>query len=123
MLNTPLYEQQKNSTFEIAYKLNGVSFLDGVKKKPDDIEKYISDWLAKNLTKTKFKSVDEGVNLIMENIQLQKKIREENKGLYDLMRKADVDQLSEIIAVDNSYDRKVEKVEKLKKIKKSEGAN
>lgn len=60
----------------------------------DKVEK----WLSKNIKKTKFNSVKQAADLICGTFKLMVKMRQENKKLYQLMRRATRQQIGDIIA-------------------------
>lgn len=64
----------------------------------EDARKYYNVFLTKNLAKTKFKSVKEGVDMFMKGLDLTEKRVNENVALFDLMRNATSEQLNEITA-------------------------
>lgn len=115
-LGTALYEAMvKTETYKTnnEYILYHIDMLNGVKllsieemieinnsygNDPEIIQQKTEKILTKNIGKTKFKSVKEAMEVYKKSIELQEKQIEENKKLYDLMSRATVSQIREIIA-------------------------
>lgn len=55
-----------------------------------------SKWISENLSKTKFKSIEEANNLRKLNLDLTKKQFEENVELYEMIRRGTPEQVYEI---------------------------
>ncbi|MGV3460908.1 MAG: hypothetical protein ACO1N9_10700 [Flavobacterium sp.] len=65
-----------------------------------DIEtqrKTYATFLQKNINKTKFRSVEEGVDMMESIMQLSQRITENNKGLYAMIGKASKEQFIKIV--------------------------
>jgi hypothetical protein len=57
----------------------------------------VKKWLAANLSKTDFKSVDEGLDTLLKGCMLLEKLHVDNAELYSLISKAKVAQIGEIM--------------------------
>lgn len=66
---------------------------------PDSLKK----WLADNIKRTNYKSVDEAFDLYMKSIELSKKQFKENPELYSLIGQATPAQMTEIIFPEDVY--------------------
>jgi len=60
-------------------------------------EKEWSNWITENLSKTKFKNVDEANKLRKSSAELFQKQMDENADLYKMIRMATLEQLHEIL--------------------------
>lgn len=69
-------------------------------KGEDGMRKLYTDFWTMNVGRTKFKSVEEAVDIHMQSLMLQKKIRQENPELYKNMDNATMAQLREIKQID-----------------------
>ena len=108
MMKSDTYIQNRENITILNEKLNGVELfsIDEIvkiskgnngKTEMHHYEEFIRKRLAENINKTKFVSVDEGVEFHVKYIKLYVKELEENAQLYALMRKATSEQLSEIM--------------------------
>lgn len=66
-------------------------------------EGYTKEWLAANLNKTKFKSVDEAYDLMWKSFDLYSKQENENAEVYELLRKANNEQMMEVLDMETEY--------------------
>lgn len=109
MVSSDIYVLMNKKIRVISEKLNGLQepLPKNLKelKSEADIENIYNDWLSKNLQKTKYKSVDEGVTELMASFKMLQKVLTENKELYKLMSKASREQNLEIVSSENIYDR------------------
>jgi hypothetical protein len=109
MIKSEIYIQM-NKKFKIVFEhLNGLKQPEPERledmKSEKDLESFYADWLKKNIKKTKFKSVEQGVSAIMDGFHLNKKLVQDNINLFKLMSKGNKEQILEIIQVENPYDK------------------
>lgn len=113
MMKTETYILKKKSHRDISKKIKdaGVppieTFLVGSQLSEEQTWKKMTlnvrKWLTENFNKTKFTSVDEGVKTIMTSIELQRKIEGENKDLFDLLKRANKEQMHEILKLESDF--------------------
>jgi hypothetical protein len=122
MLNSSDYIELTKKIFIVTEKLNNVPY---PKIKTENLKSFepvrdeLEVWLDKNLSKTKFKNKEEGVSLMMETLELNGKVLKDNMEVHQLMRRANREQLNQILEIDNSWDRYSERL----KYKNNKGAN
>ncbi|MGV3460907.1 MAG: hypothetical protein ACO1N9_10695 [Flavobacterium sp.] len=82
-------------------------------KGEDGIKKLYTDFWTMNVGRTKFASVEEAVDIHMQGLNLQMKLREENPELYKYMADATMAQLRELkqIDIDASRQRLYDRLE------------
>ena len=90
MTETQTYKSNRKASLLMMEKLNH-----NITKSMINDEDW-SKWVPENLTKTKFKSVEEANNLRKLNLELTKKQFEENAELYEMIRRASPEQAHEI---------------------------
>ncbi|MFP9115196.1 hypothetical protein ACLI1A_14760 [Flavobacterium sp. RHBU_3] len=109
MIQSETYISMNETMAKTATSLNGLKLPQSNSPKDMESEASTTDfyrsWLAKNLNKTKFKSVDEGVKAIMKGWNLTKKLMSENKEVFALIGRANEEQGLEIVRTENPYDR------------------
>lgn len=90
MTETETYKSNRKAILMMIEKLNH-----NITKSMTNDEDW-SKWVAENLAKTKFKSLEEANNLRKLNLELTKKQLEENADLYEMIRRASLEQAHEI---------------------------
>lgn len=104
MLASEAYTQFYKCQNVLVEKKNGLVTPDSLKDNKWMLDEgYTKKWLAANLKKTKFESVDEAYNLIWEHANLMIKFEEENPGVYELFYKASKEQQLEILNQESDY--------------------
>ena len=109
MLNSEIYTQVKKSHREITKKKDGLEFPDPSKDKQwlADLD-YTKTWLANNIEKTKFGSVDEAFSAVKESFNLTQKLTKEYADIYMQLKKTSNVQLFELIEIERKYNRQRE---------------
>ena len=92
MTQTEIYKANKVAMMKLIKKLNSNKI---AKEFLDEIQ--WSNWISENLANTKFKSVDEAIELRKLNLELTKKQYEENAEIYAILKRATIEQRIEIL--------------------------
>lgn len=92
MTQTEIYKANKVAMMKLIEKLNSNKI---AKEFLDEIQ--WSNWISENLANTKFKSVDEAIELRKLNLELTKKQYEENAQIYAILKRATIEQRIEIL--------------------------
>lgn len=92
MTQTEIYKANKVAMMKLIKKLNSNKI---AKEFLDEIQ--WSNWISENLANTKFKSVDEAIELRKLNLELTKKQYEENAEIYAVLKRATIEQRIEIL--------------------------
>lgn len=98
MTESQTYISVKRLNWEFNENLKGLelpSVKDIVNWQED--ENIMREWWSDKLKETKYENVDEPINALKKIFELTRKQFDENKELYDLMKKASFDQLKEIM--------------------------
>lgn len=97
MAKTEMYKQDRKATCEIMIKVNRSMV-------PDLSDAYAWEaWIAKNIKSTKFKSIREAQDLRKKSLQLTQQNLAENFALYEMIKKANAEQLYEILEPERHY--------------------
>lgn len=93
MMETETYILHQKKTKEFAEKMNQT-----LTSAPLDItnKDFFYKWLEENITKTKFKSVEEAKVYIDDMVSTSDKMEKENEVLYNLIKRATIEQIREI---------------------------
>ncbi|MBF6640217.1 hypothetical protein IVB69_01865 [Flavobacterium sp. J49] len=92
MTLTETYKANKIIITKLIGKLNGLAT-------PKDLsdENVWLNWVTENLSKTKFKNIDEAIKLRKLYVESFQKQWNENADLYQIMKKATLEQIHEIL--------------------------
>jgi hypothetical protein len=93
MMETETYLLHQNKTKEFAKKMNNT-----LTSAPIDItnKDFFYNWLEKNISKTSFKNINEAKVFIDDMVAITEKLTEENKELFNLIKRATPEQIREI---------------------------
>jgi hypothetical protein len=107
MMQTETYKLQRQNMTRFRQKLNGVNIYPK-NINPETLEedsKMAKKKLEENIAKTKFGSFKEAIDLMEEGKALTAKMMDENKELFDLIKRASAEQIREIYELEFSSRR------------------